>query len=122
VNGVSRVVANPAPDTLTLIDLKASPPVAVAEIPVPASVVGPPLSVAITPDESLALVTSAMKIDPADATAQVPDDPVSVCTVQGQTVSKLRGPSARSGSSEASARRPARGWRHGAGTRARRGQ
>ena len=40
----------------------------VAEIPVPTSVVGPPFSVAITPDESLALVTSAMQIDPADST------------------------------------------------------
>lgn len=78
VNGVSQVVANPAPDTLTLFDLKASPPKVVAEIPVPASVVGPPLSVAIAPDESLALVTCAMKIDPADATKQVPDNRVSV--------------------------------------------
>jgi DNA-binding beta-propeller fold protein YncE len=50
----------------------------VVEIEVPASVVGPPLSVAITPDESLALVTSAMRIDPNDATKQVPDTRVSV--------------------------------------------
>jgi DNA-binding beta-propeller fold protein YncE len=44
----------------------------------PASVVGPPLSVAITPDESLALVTAAMKIDTADPTKQVPDNKLSV--------------------------------------------
>ena len=77
-NGVAKVVANPAPDTLTVIDLKASPPRVIAEIQAPASVVGPPLSVAITPDESLALATSAMIVDPADATKTVPDTRVSV--------------------------------------------
>jgi DNA-binding beta-propeller fold protein YncE len=41
-------------------------------------VVGPPLSVAITPDEGLALVTAAMKIDPADPKKQIPDNRVSV--------------------------------------------
>ena len=33
---------------------------------------------AITPDEGLALVTSAMQIDPADKTKQIPDNKVSV--------------------------------------------
>jgi len=78
VNGATQVVQNPAPDTVTVIELKASPPRVLAEIPVPTSVVGPPLSVAITPDESLALVTSAMRIDPNDSTKQVPDTRVSV--------------------------------------------
>ena len=78
VNGVAQVVQNPAPDTITIIDLGAPVPRVVAEIPVPTSVVGPPLSVAITPDESLALVTSAMQIDPADRTKQIPDNKVSV--------------------------------------------
>ena len=78
VNGAAQVVQNPAPDTVTIIDLGASPPRVVAEIPVPTSVVGPPVSVAITPDEGLALVTAAMKIDPNDKTKQVPDNKVSV--------------------------------------------
>jgi len=78
VNGVVQVVQNPAPDTLTVIDLKGGSPKAIAEIPVPASVVGPPLSVAITPDEGLALVTSAMKVDPADKTKTVNDNRMSV--------------------------------------------
>jgi DNA-binding beta-propeller fold protein YncE len=78
VNGVSTVVANPPADTVTILDLGARPPKVVAEIPAPASVVGPPLSVALTPDEGLALVTSAQKIDPADATKQVADNRVSV--------------------------------------------
>ena len=44
----------------------------------PASVVGPPVSVAITPDEGLALVTSAMKVDPADKTKTINDNRMSV--------------------------------------------
>ena len=78
VNGVGTVVQNPAPDTVAIIDLKPFPPKIIAEIEAPASVAGPPLSVAITPDESLALVTAAMKIDPNDATKQVPDNRLSV--------------------------------------------
>src|SRR5262245_34804807 len=78
VNGATQVVRNPAPDTLTIIDLGTSPPKVLAEIPVPGSVVGPPFSVALTPDERLALVASAMKIDPGDPTKQVPDNRLSV--------------------------------------------
>jgi DNA-binding beta-propeller fold protein YncE len=78
VNGVVTVVQNPPPDTATIIDLKSSPPKVIAEIEAPASVVGPPLSVAITPDESLALVTAAMKVDPADPSKQTPDNRLSV--------------------------------------------
>jgi DNA-binding beta-propeller fold protein YncE len=78
VDGVSTVVQNPAVDTVSVIDMKQYPPRLVAEIVAPTSVVGPPLSVAITPDESLALVTAAMKIDPNDRTKQTPDNRLSV--------------------------------------------
>jgi DNA-binding beta-propeller fold protein YncE len=82
VNGQARVVQNPSSDTLAVIDLGVSPPKLVVEIEAPASVVGPPLSVAITPDESLALVTAAMKVDPQDSTKQVPDNRLSVVDLQ----------------------------------------
>jgi DNA-binding beta-propeller fold protein YncE len=78
VNGVATVVANPRPDTVAIIDMKTMPPRLLDEIEAPSSVVGPPLSVAVTPDESLALVTSAMKISPSDATKTVPDNRMSV--------------------------------------------
>jgi hypothetical protein len=52
-NGVVKVVPNPAPDTVTIIDLGVTPPKVVAEIPVPGSVVGPPMSVAIRKTPSL---------------------------------------------------------------------
>ena len=77
-NGAVQVVQNPAPDTLAVIDLRGGTPRVIAEIPVPASVVGPPVSVAITPDEGLALVTSAMKVDPSDKTKTVNDNRMSV--------------------------------------------
>lgn len=77
-NGVITVVKNPAPDTVSIIDLKASPPKVIAELKAPSSVIGPPLNVAITPDEGLALVTASMKIDPADPTKQAPDNRLSV--------------------------------------------
>ncbi len=50
----------------------------VAEIKVPASVVGPPSSVAVAPDEFIALVTAATKLDPADLKKTAPDNKVSV--------------------------------------------
>ena len=77
-NGTVKVVQNPAPDTVTIIDLKASPPRVLAEIAAPGSVVGPPFSVALTPDESLALVGSSSKIDPNDPTKTAPDTRISV--------------------------------------------
>lgn len=78
VNGVVKVVPNAPPDTVSIIDLSAKPPKLVAEINAPGSVVGPPLSVALTPDEGLALVTSSTKVDPSDPTKTVPDNRLSV--------------------------------------------
>jgi DNA-binding beta-propeller fold protein YncE len=100
VNGASKVVPNPPPDTVTVIDLKASPPKVLAEIEVPGSVVGPPFSVAIAPDESFALVTSAMKIDPGDPTKQVPDNRVSVIDLRAtppRVIAQLQAGKAPSG-------------------------
>ena len=77
-NGTMKIVPNPAPDTVTVIDLKVSPPRVVAEVAAPGSVVGPPLSVALTPDERLALVGSSSRVDPNDPTKTVPDTRVSV--------------------------------------------
>src|SRR4051794_2649609 len=57
--GVSRqrrrqTVPNAQPDTVAIIDLSANPPKLLAELQVPASVAGPPGSVAVAADESLA--------------------------------------------------------------------
>src|SRR3954453_822613 len=74
VNGVNAVPANPSPDTVTIIDLSAKPPKVIGELQAPTSVVGPPNSVAVSRDESFALVTGAMKLDPADPKKLSPDN------------------------------------------------
>src|SRR5215207_10135962 len=76
--GVAKTVPSAPPDTVAIIDLSANPAKRLAEIQAPASVAGPPGSVAVAADKSFALVTSAMKVDPADPTKQVPDDRLSV--------------------------------------------
>jgi DNA-binding beta-propeller fold protein YncE len=78
IDGVNAVPANPPADSVTVIDLNATPPKVIAEVPAPASVIGPPSSVAIARDESFALVTGASKIDPADPKKTVPDDKLTV--------------------------------------------
>ncbi len=78
MNGVSTVISNPPPDTVSIINLSAKPPKLIAELKAPASVVGPPQSVAVSKDESLALVTGAIKIDPADPKKTIANNQVSV--------------------------------------------
>jgi DNA-binding beta-propeller fold protein YncE len=84
INGVPTVAQKPEPDTVTLIDLGARPPVVIGQVEARTSVVGPPLSVAITPDERLLLVTAAMKIDPADAGRLVPDNKLTVVDLKAK--------------------------------------
>jgi DNA-binding beta-propeller fold protein YncE len=74
VDGINKIVENPAPDNITIIDLGVSPPKIIGQLDVPGSVVGPPQSVAISPDESLALVVASTKIDPTDPKKTVPDN------------------------------------------------
>lgn len=86
-NGVTKNLANPPADTVTILDLGMVPVKVVGTITnVPGSVVGPPLSVAVTPDESLALVASSSKFDPADPTKLVPDDRVTVIDLKDRKV------------------------------------
>lgn len=84
VNGVNTVPPNPADDTVTIIDLGVSPPRVIGEIKAPSSVVGPPQNVAIAPDESIALVASNMKVDPADPTKVTPDNRLSVIDLKAK--------------------------------------
>jgi DNA-binding beta-propeller fold protein YncE len=77
VDGVV-VVQKDGKDTISFIDMSTNPPKMIGEIEAPASVVGPPMSVAIGPKEDFAIVTSAMKINPADPTKQIPDNRVTV--------------------------------------------
>lgn len=86
VAGVGSVVRDAAPDTVTVIDLGAFPPKVVGEVAAPASVVGPPTSVAVSQNEAFALVASAFKKDPADPAKTVPDNRVSVIDLKAMKV------------------------------------
>ncbi|TDH58843.1 YncE family protein [Dankookia rubra] len=77
-NGAVRTLRDPQPDTLSVFDLSASPPALKAEIAIPASVVGPPSSVAVTPDERLALVTANQRPNPAEPGKLLPGNSLSV--------------------------------------------
>lgn len=84
VNGANVVPANPAADTVSIIDLGVSPPKLIGEVKAPASVIGPPQSVAISRDETFALVTGAFKVDPADPKKAIPDNKLSVIDLKAK--------------------------------------
>lgn len=84
-NLINHVVAVPSPleqDSISVIEVGAQPRV-LATLPAPASVTGPPTSVAVTPDESLALVTAARKLGPGSPPTLVPDNVMTVVTLKG---------------------------------------
>jgi DNA-binding beta-propeller fold protein YncE len=82
VDGVHVMVPNAPPDTVTLIDLSARPPRVVAELQAPSSWSGPPQMVAVTPDESIALLASSLKADPADPARMTQDNRISVIALK----------------------------------------
>jgi WD40 repeat protein len=99
VNGTNTVIENAPPDTVTIVDLGASPPKVIGEVNAGASVVGVPQSVAVAPDESIALVTAATKKDPADPKKTTDDNKLAVIDLKAsppaviQTVDVGLGPS-----------------------------
>jgi DNA-binding beta-propeller fold protein YncE len=78
VDGVRVMVPNAPPDTVTLIDLGARPPKIIAELRAPSSWSGPPQMIAVTPDESIALLSNSLKVNPADPTTTTQDNKISV--------------------------------------------
>ena len=78
-DGVVSVDPNRVPDNIVVLDMKGPMPRVIAEVDnVPTSVVGPPSSVAITPDESLALVSASTKVDPNNPTKFTSDRTLTV--------------------------------------------
>jgi len=66
------------PDSVSVIDLAAYPPKVIGQVQVPAAMIGPPEAVAVSRDDSFAIVTAAQKINPADAMHPTDNDQVSV--------------------------------------------
>src|SRR3954451_3662090 len=74
VNNTTVGADSPVPDTITILDLGATPPRVVGEVQAPTSVVGPPQSVAVAPNEAIALVTASSKLVPSDPKRLIPDN------------------------------------------------
>jgi DNA-binding beta-propeller fold protein YncE len=78
VDGVNTVTGSSERDGVTLFDFSVFPPKRIASLAMPASLVGPPMGAAVSPDESLALVTASQKLDPNNAKKTIPDNRVTV--------------------------------------------
>ncbi|KKQ49517.1 MAG: hypothetical protein US69_C0004G0001, partial [candidate division TM6 bacterium GW2011_GWF2_38_10] len=85
-DGANRVLDNPGPGSVSILDFSKFPPLKTDIPAVDCSVIGPPVSVAITPDEKIALVTSAMKVDPNDRSKQIPDNQITVIDIETKKV------------------------------------
>jgi DNA-binding beta-propeller fold protein YncE len=84
INGVNTVPEKPEPDNVTIYDLSSTPPKLLAEIMMPTSLVGPPSSVAIAADKSIALVSAATKLDPTNARKTAPENKLSVIDLEAK--------------------------------------
>ena len=82
VNGVVTPRASANQDTVTIYDTTQSPPREIARVDVPTSVVGPPQSIAFTPDLSAVIVTAATRFDPTDRRKVIDGNTVSVIDLQ----------------------------------------
>lgn len=96
--GAIRVINQGEHDRATVYDLGVFPPRELATLTVPTSLAGPPQSVAVSPDQRLAVVTAAQTTDPQCATRTVPDNRVTLIAIEGdaawvaQTVTAGHGP------------------------------
>lgn len=79
------VIVPEGEQTISIIDLKGPSPVVKATLPLGNSIFGPPTNIAITPDESIALVAQAVKLDETDKGLEfVPNDTIHVIDLQAE--------------------------------------
>jgi DNA-binding beta-propeller fold protein YncE len=100
-DGVVSVDPNRGSDNIAILDMQGPMPKVIATVDnVPTSVVGPPSSVAITPDEGLALVSASTKIDPSDSTKTTSDNTLTVIDLKASppaVIAKLEAGAGASG-------------------------
>jgi DNA-binding beta-propeller fold protein YncE len=65
-------------DTATVVDFSNGAVRVLGSVPAPASIIGPPMQIAVAPNERWALVAASTKGDPADMTKTLPDGTDSV--------------------------------------------
>ena len=86
-DGVIKVVQSPAADSAVFFEFSGATAKKLGQVSVPTNFFGPPSSVAVSADRSLALVSASQRIDPKDSTKFVPDNRLSVIDL---TASPLR--------------------------------
>jgi DNA-binding beta-propeller fold protein YncE len=84
-----NVVVKDGQDSVTIIDLAKSPPQVIGEVKAGASVVGVPQSVAVSPDESIAVVSAANKLDPADTSKIIDDNIITVIDLKASPIAAI---------------------------------
>ena len=80
-DGRIQVVNGGEHDCVMVYDLAVFPPLEIGRLAMPTSLVGPPQCIAISPDQSLAVVTAAQKTDPDQPTRMVPDTRITVVDI-----------------------------------------
>jgi len=85
-DGINKVMDKPEQGSVTIFDLSTFPPKNAVVNNVPCSVIGPPTCVAITPDNKIAIVAAAMKVDPANPAEQIPDNRLTVVDLEQKKV------------------------------------
>jgi DNA-binding beta-propeller fold protein YncE len=84
VDGAYKVVDQPQPDTLVVIDASSFPPKPVGQVELQHSVTAPPIAVALSPDEKLALVSAPNHVDPKDKSKVVVDKFLQIVDLEAQ--------------------------------------
>jgi len=77
-SGEQTVVPDAPGDTISILDFSQFPPQVRHLENIPNTVIGPPSNIAITPDGSLALIASSLKLDPRQPKELVPDNMIRV--------------------------------------------
>ena len=94
-DGINKIMDNPEIGNVSVLDFSTFPPQKTDIANVPCSVTGPPVCIAITPNNELALVTASMKLAPKNKTwilgwflrkKQVPDNRLSVIDLNTKKV------------------------------------
>ena len=82
LGGGYKVDANPPPDTLMVLDARTLPLKTLGKVDVHHSVSAPPSSVALSPDEHLALLAAPNRVDPADPTKLIAESFLQVIAIK----------------------------------------